>query len=249
MTPTDHRPKTGLLPLLPSFLTLCALFCGLMAVLLSTHGLDGIYSACWLIFAAGFFDLLDGRLARATNTQSEFGVQLDSLADIISFGIAPGIIAYQFILQTKDGFGALPVLFFAACTAIRLARFNVKAEEGPPSEYFEGLACPFAGGLVVSFISAHIWVKGEAHFEGYWGLWFALFFLGLLMISKIEFWSFKNLRKGSNTFNLFAGLFIIFAALSIAISMPVVLFWYLCGYTLLGLLRWVYLNVGDNTAP
>lgn len=213
---------------------------------MSTHGVDGIYRACWLIFAAGFLDLMDGRLARATNTQSDFGVELDSLADLISFGVAPGIIAYQFILQDKDGFGALPVLFFAACTAIRLARFNLKAE-GPPSDYFEGLSCPFAGGLVAAFISSHIWLRGEAPYEGYWFLWIALFALGALMISKIEFWSLKRMKKGSSTFNLVLGLFIIFIALSLVLSMPFVLFWYLSGYILLGLLRWGYLKTAGTT--
>ncbi len=133
----------------PSFFTLMNLFSGFLAI---TQIHEGRFDyACWLIVLAGFFDLLDGMMARLTNGQSLFGVELDSLSDIVSFGVAPSYLVYAFGLKEFGVFGVIVSALPAICGAVRLARFNV-AFDGEKKDYFDGLPTPAMAICIVALI-------------------------------------------------------------------------------------------------
>lgn len=135
----------------PSFFTLLNMLCGFLAL---TQVLDGVYVlACWLVLLAGFFDLLDGMMARLTDTDSPFGVELDSLSDIVSFGVAPSFLIYAYALDGFDPLGMIVASLPALCGAIRLARFNLSAEK-PDKDGFEGLPIPGQAVAIVALILA-----------------------------------------------------------------------------------------------
>lgn len=170
----------------PSFFTLMNLFSGFLAL---TQLLDGrIQYACWLIVLAAFFDALDGMMARLTNGTSLFGVELDSLSDIVSFGVAPSFLVYTFGLR---GFGTLGLIVSALpaiCGAVRLARFNVNFE-GEKKDYFVGLPIPGQALIIVALI---LNVNDAAWFSRYsMGnlslLMPIVFVLAFLMVSNIPF--------------------------------------------------------------
>jgi len=133
----------------PSFFTLMNLFCGFLSL---TQALESRFEyAAWLIVLAGFFDILDGMMARLTQGQSLFGVELDSLADVVSFGVAPSFLIYVFGLSTYGVPGVLVASLPAICGAVRLAKFNV-GFDGEKSEYFDGLPIPGQAAAVVAII-------------------------------------------------------------------------------------------------
>lgn len=133
----------------PSFFTLMNLFSGFLAV---TQVHEGRFDyACWLIVLAGFFDVLDGMMARLTNSTSLFGVELDSLADVISFGLAPSYLVYAFGLNEFGPLGLIVSSLPAVCGAVRLARFNV-AFDGEKKDYFVGMPIPVAAIFIVAVI-------------------------------------------------------------------------------------------------
>lgn len=170
----------------PSFFTLMNMLCGFLAL---TQVLAGAYVlACWLIVLAGFFDLLDGIMARVTDTDSPFGVELDSLSDIVSFGVAPSFLLYGYAL---DGFGPLGMIVAALpalCGGVRLARYNVTSESGEKGG-FEGLPIP---GQAVAIVALILAAENSA-----WGTYLALdrlqvllpivVVLSGLMVSSIRF--------------------------------------------------------------
>src|SRR5262250_113878 len=132
--------------LLPNFITLSSIFCGFYSITVSATATEDqhFYRAALLIVFAMFFDTLDGRVARMTKTQSAFGLQIDSLADVVSFGAAPAMLVYQWTLHRLELTGRVAAFTFLACGAVRLARFNVLSmgEEGKPSKpskYIVGL--------------------------------------------------------------------------------------------------------------
>ncbi|MEZ4695770.1 MAG: CDP-diacylglycerol--serine O-phosphatidyltransferase [Rhodothermales bacterium] len=132
----------------PSFFTLLNLFCGFLAI---TQVADGDFvKACWLIVLAGFFDALDGMMARLTNSQSYFGVELDSLSDIVSFGVAPSFLLFEFGLKEFSPLGLIVASLPAVCGAVRLARFNTNFTE--KQDYFSGLPIPVQAAFVVALI-------------------------------------------------------------------------------------------------
>lgn len=135
----------------PSFFTLMNLLCGFGAIV---QVFEGAYDmAAWLILMAAFFDALDGMMARLTNSSSLFGVELDSLSDIVSFGVAPGILVYVFGLSEFGLLGLIVSALPALCGAVRLARFNVDVElEGDKPEYFRGLPIPAQAAALVTMI-------------------------------------------------------------------------------------------------
>lgn len=136
---------------IPSFFTLMNLLCGFGAI---TQIYEGRFdSAAWLILLAAFFDALDGMMARLTNSTSLFGVELDSLSDIVSFGVAPAFLVYVFGLNEFDLFGLIVSALPALCGAVRLARFNVSVEKsGDKPEYFCGLPIPVQAAAIVTLI-------------------------------------------------------------------------------------------------
>src|SRR5262249_10470979 len=153
--------------LLPNLITLSSIFCGFESIRLSAHAqAEGeFYRAALLIVFAMFFDMLDGRVARATKTQSAFGLQIDSLADVVSFGVAPSMLVYEWVLNGFGLLGTIASFVFCACGAIRLARFNVLSmgEQGKPakpSKYIVGLPIPCAAGILVAIVVANHAVAG-----------------------------------------------------------------------------------------
>ena len=149
-SPLSRRVRPRISPVaVPSFFTLMNLLSGFFALISATNG--NFAAAAWLVILAGFFDLLDGMMARLTRSASAFGVQLDSLADVVSFGVAPGIILYEFGLDQLGLPGVVVAALPAICGAIRLARFNVRFD-GEKKSYFEGLPIPAQAATVVVFI-------------------------------------------------------------------------------------------------
>ncbi len=186
---------------LPSSITMASILCGFSCVVMSISAAGATPErfflwAAGLLVLAGVFDGLDGRVARATNTTTEFGVQLDSLADVVSFGMAPAILAYRygfFQLGIQDSTlraaGWAACFVFIACGALRLARFNVQVGV-VDARYFVGLPIPAGAACVASVIIWHPTPPANS-LQAYW---FAaeLFLLGLLMVSTIRFPSFKR---------------------------------------------------------
>jgi len=186
---------------LPSAITLISVLCGFSSVVMSMNAAGG--HPCWyfqwaagLLVAAAVFDGLDGRVARATNTSTEFGVQLDSLADVLSFGMAPAILAYRygfFALGMGDhqlrAVGWAASFFFLACGVLRLARFNVQVGH-TDSRFFVGMPIPAGAACVASVIL--FWPNPPT--SGIHAYLFAveLFFVGLMMVSTVRFPSFKK---------------------------------------------------------
>jgi CDP-diacylglycerol---serine O-phosphatidyltransferase len=233
---------------LPNLITLASIFCGFNAirvVSLDNPSSDDFYRAAILLMFAMLFDLLDGRVARMTRTQSAFGLQLDSLADIVSFGVAPSVLVYKWALYRYPVAGLFVGFMFTACGAIRLARFNVLnsgAAGAPvkPSKYTVGLPIPPAAGILISLLLANHAVGGALGHERYtlaiFGVTTAL---SLLMVSSFGFRSFKEL-----SFNVGTALLVMFAIGSSAFvwrySKPqFVLVWLLSFYVLIGLVETV----------
>ena len=153
--------------LLPNMITLSSVFCGFYSMVLSSkaESEDDFYRAALLLVFAMFFDMLDGRVARMTKTQSAFGLQIDSLADVLSFGAAPALLLYHWTLKQLGVLGLIGGFLFVACGAIRLARFNVLAMDksgapATPGKYIVGLPIPGAAGILVSIVVANNAVQG-----------------------------------------------------------------------------------------
>jgi CDP-diacylglycerol---serine O-phosphatidyltransferase len=136
--------------IVPSFFTLMNLFCGFLAIVQIYEG-QVVYAA-WLIVVAGLFDVMDGFMARLSNGTSEFGIELDSLSDVVSFGVAPGFLIYHFSLNELSTLGLILSTFPALFGAVRLARFNVEARNGEKNEYFKGLPIPAQAMILVAFV-------------------------------------------------------------------------------------------------
>lgn len=188
--------------ILPNAFTVSSIFCGMYAIL---HALTGntpesLYESAIAVFFAGFFDTCDGRVARITKTQSEFGVQLDSLADVISFGVAPALLVYKWALLPMGSTGFLGAFFYAACGAIRLARFNVMAaRDKGAGKFFTGLPIPLAASVLVASLIAHLKLfGGDAVKHPEW-IFTLLIIMGLLMISTVEYWTFKDSKLNRQT--------------------------------------------------
>ena len=139
--------------LLPSMVTAVNISSGFVSIIFSIKG-DFNYAA-WAIIVSMVMDMLDGRIARLANATSRFGVEFDSLADLVSFGVAPALMMYQMILHTMNNHGIAIALFYVLAGALRLARFNVKSSEGESSKDFVGLPIPAAAGILASFVLSY----------------------------------------------------------------------------------------------
>lgn len=192
----ERRRRRGIY-LLPNLFTTGTLFGGFYAIIAAGQGKFGL--AAIAVFAAMVTDMLDGLSARLTHTESDFGVQYDSLADLVAFGLAAALVAYLYSLYTLSDFGFmggklgwLAAFFYTAAAALRLARFNIQRGTTVEHKHFLGLPSPAAAGLVVSFV----WVGNDAGMDGF-TLVVPLFVVtvcaGALMVSNIRFYSFKAL--------------------------------------------------------
>ena len=182
------RPARKGIYLLPNLLTTGALFAGFYAVL---SGFSGQYEwAAMAIFAAMIFDGLDGRVARMTNTQSDFGVQYDSLSDMVSFGVAPAVVAYGWGVSSLGKLGLAAAFVYASCAALRLARFNVQASSSD-GKVFTGLPSPVAAALVAGFVWSVYDLSSSLWLSSLGAVITAI--AGLLMVSNFKYPSFKEL--------------------------------------------------------
>lgn len=175
---------------LPNLITLAALFGGFYAIVMSMNGRFDLATVG--IFAAMVLDSLDGRVARMTNTQSAFGEQMDSLSDMVSFGAAPALIAYEWSLKGLGRWGWIAAFVYCACAALRLARFNVNTAV-VDKRYFQGLPSPAAAALVAGFI----WLMTEAGVPGRelsWWVFGLTLYAGLTMVTNVPFYSFKDMH-------------------------------------------------------
>ena len=171
--------------LVPNMITCGNMLSGMLSLVLAFHG--HFVPASWLVFFAVFFDFMDGKMARKLGGSSSFGMELDSLADVVSFGVAPAMIIYSVYLKGFFGVtGALVAAFFALCGALRLARFNVHHVDGS----FQGLPIPAGGHLLVSFVVAGIHLPPVL-------MALLVTAAGFLMISSVPFGNLKALKAGS----------------------------------------------------
>ncbi|MFT3897048.1 MAG: CDP-diacylglycerol--serine O-phosphatidyltransferase [Thermomonas sp.] len=241
----DIQPRRRGIYLLPNLFTTGGLFGGFFAIIAASQG--RFEAACVAIFIAAILDGLDGRVARLTNTQSEFGVQYDSLADLVSFGMAPALVMYHWALvalkfdgPTAGKLGWLAAFLYAACAALRLARFNSQVGT-VDKRWFVGLASPAAAGLMASFV----WTAHDLHFRGIDLRYAALAVTvaaGLLMVSRIRYTSFKGSGDGPKAERV--PFFAIVVALAVIIALvldpPKVLLAAAVLYALSGPLQWLW---------
>ncbi len=224
--------------LLPNLLTSAAMFAGFYSVI---AGINGKFEAASIaIIVAGFLDGLDGRVARMTNTQSDFGEQYDSLSDLISFGLAPALLAFNWSLSSlreisvmAGKLGWLAAFLFMACAALRLARFNTQASIAD-KRYFQGLSSPAAAGTLVFTIWFCVDV-GIAGDSVRWLIFFETIALGILMFSNVRYYSFKASPGGEKVPAVWLLLALLIIVL-LAIDPPLIGMLLGCTYVLSGLL-------------
>lgn len=183
-----RQPRRGVY-LLPALFTLGNLLCGFFCIIEAARG--HFEHAALLVVAAGILDTLDGRIARMTGTASEFGVQLDSLADIVSFGLAPALLAYYWALVPFQRFGWLVAFLFVVCAATRLARFNIQTAV-VDKRFFVGLPSPAAAGLVATLVFAAGTQPESRWTAGLFAV--AVASAAVLMVSRLRYRSFKDLN-------------------------------------------------------
>lgn len=231
--PNNRKPPLDLrrrgIYLLPNLFTTAALFAGFYAIVQSMNG--NFEFAAVAIFIAMILDGLDGRVARMTRTQSEFGAEYDSLSDMVSFGVAPSLIAYEWALKGLGKLGWFAAFIYCAGTALRLARFNTNIEIIDKNN-FQGLPSPAAAALVASFV----WVMLDNHYTGGELRWYVCFlttFAGVTMVTNLKYYSFKsiNMRKSVPFIVIF--LFALFFIL-VSSDPPSVLFLLFLCYSLSG---------------
>ncbi|BCS87461.1 CDP-diacylglycerol--serine O-phosphatidyltransferase [Pseudodesulfovibrio sediminis] len=184
-------PRHKSVYLLPNLLTTTSLFIGFLGL---TWAIQGDYSSCALcILASCVFDGLDGKVARMTGTTSEFGVQLDSLADLVAFGVVPAVMSYLWILNDFGRLGLMAAFLFMACGALRLARFNVQASTSD-KKHFVGLPIPAAACTMATLVLFSEFVPQEyMHSVVSVGALVLVYMLSFFMVSTIRFYSFKEI--------------------------------------------------------
>ncbi len=241
--------------LLPNLFTLAGLFCGFYAIAVCARlneeggGSDALYKASLAIFLGMFFDTADGRIARLTKTQSELGLQLDSLADLVSFGVAPAFVVYRWGLEGLGQLGLFVAFIFVACGALRLARFNVlslraKKDEGEgeakPGKYMLGLPIPVAATVIIAFVMV-FHLLGISQTTNHVLVGAMVVVLSYLMVSRVRFRSMKDLRLTRRTLAVIAVLIMSAIIVAVRISRPAVLIFLVGCYIIMGLIEEVLL--------
>jgi CDP-diacylglycerol--serine O-phosphatidyltransferase len=234
----DEQPRSRLrkgIYVLPNLFTLAALFGGFYAIVMAMN--NHFEASAIAIFCSIILDSLDGRVARMTNTQTEFGAQMDSLADMVSFGAAPALITYEWALKDLGRWGWFAAFVYCACAALRLARFNVNTGV-VDKRYFQGLPSPAAAALVMGFV----WIMFENAVSPKavsWGMFSVCLFAGLSMVTNVPFYSFKDMHMKKSV--PFATLVLV--ALGIAavnIDPPTILFGLFVAYGLSGYVLYIW---------
>jgi CDP-diacylglycerol--serine O-phosphatidyltransferase len=207
--------------IVPCMLTICSLFSGFYSIVSSFNG--HFFAAAIAILVAAVFDGLDGRVARMTGSTSTFGMELDSLCDMVAFGVAPAILAYLWALTPYGRYGWLAAFLYVAATALRLARFNSQAVDNSGHHDFTGLPCPAAAGMIATSVmfSTHVFKTTDTvqHIT----LLLLVYLLSYLMVSTHRYLSFKHMDIArEKRFQVFVGLILLLILL--ASEPPITLF-------------------------
>jgi CDP-diacylglycerol--serine O-phosphatidyltransferase len=230
---------------LPNLFTVSSIFLGFYALTLCAGDATPVqlYQAALAIFFAMFFDAFDGRVARMTKTQSDFGTQLDSLADVISFGAAPALLVYKWALAPFGPLGIFLAFLFVACGALRLARFNVLAARGDKtsSRFFVGLPIPLAAGTITALVIAHYKEFGEETDAATRApVAVVVVLLSFLMVSTVRYRSFKEIRLSARSIVAFLVLVAGGLAIGIATRASFVLVVYMAAYLAMGIAESIF---------
>jgi CDP-diacylglycerol--serine O-phosphatidyltransferase len=230
--------------LLPNLFTTGVLFCGFFAIVQAMNGRFEVGAIA--IFVAMVLDGMDGRVARWTNTQSEFGAQYDSIADMVAFGAAPALTAYVWVLRELGTAGWIGAFIYCAGAGIRLARFNANIAV-VDKRYFQGLPSPSGAAIMAGLVwvlvdhdfvpREHVWIAAVT--------WAVAVFVGVTMVSNVPFWSFKevNWKKRVPLWVILA-LVVVFSIVSLSPSL--VLFGFFLAYGLSGYVMWA---MGHRVRP
>ena len=214
-----HKQRSKGIYLLPNLFTTAGLFAGFYAIIAAVDG--HFANAAIAIFIALIMDGMDGRVARMTHTESDFGAEYDSMADMVSFGLAPALVIHQWALTSWGKIGWLAAFVFAACAALRLARFNTQVGIAD-KRYFQGLASPAAASLIAGFV----WLGVDLGWEGTDKSLIAIVVsigAGILMVTNIRYHSFKQFDlRGKVPFIVIVALMLAFAV--VYLHPPVMLF-------------------------
>jgi len=191
---------------IPSLFTCGNMSFGILSIFSSING--NFIMAAWFLIGALACDIVDGRIARLTKTTSEFGMQLDSLSDLVSFGTAPAIMMYMLVLNNMGKIGASIAVLFVLCSALRLARYNTLSKSGEIHKHFVGLPTPASAGVIISFVLSYE-LLGPAEYSlnfktipvlmeiipaFFNAMPIVIVILSFLMVSNIPYWSFKNIK-------------------------------------------------------
>lgn len=222
---------------LPNLLTTAGLFCGFYSIIASLRG-DFLIAAI-AVMAANVFDVLDGRVARMTNTTSRFGIEYDSLCDLVAFGVAPGILVYTWALAPWGTFGWLAASLYVTAGALRLARFNVQLDN-VEKRHFIGLPIPAAAEVVASTVVLYYFFGGEGATYRHLIVLIMVYALAGLMVSNVRYFSFKEIYIHRR--QPFWVLLVVIVALKLFIAEPqICLFATFIMYAASGPLRWTWL--------
>ena len=227
MNITPPRPRG--IYLLPNLFTIGALFAGFFAIISAFKG--SCDHAAIAIFLAMIMDSLDGRVARLTNTMTNFGAEFDSLSDMVAFAIAPALLAYSWNLSSLGKFGWVAAFIYAVAVALRLARFNTQVGIAG-KKYFQGLPCPAGAAIVTSLV----WICFDYTFTNQTTIWLlalTMIVVAVLMVSNIRYYSFKEIESKNNV--RFAVILVVVLIIAlISLDPEKVLFVIFAGYALSG---------------
>ncbi|MCK5643985.1 MAG: CDP-diacylglycerol--serine O-phosphatidyltransferase [Gammaproteobacteria bacterium] len=225
---TRKTGKKGIY-VLPNLFTSASLFCGFYAILAAIQG--RYETAAIAILVACLFDGLDGKIARFTHTTTQFGTEFDSLSDLVAFGVAPAVLAFQWALEPFGRFGWMACFMYLICGALRLARFNVQ-KKTLEAKYFKGLPIPAAASLIASLI-LFTSALGGLHGSRQILVIVLIYILSFLMVSTIDYLSFKEFElKNRKPFSFLVAIILMFVV--IAYKPKIIIFFLLAIYVLSG---------------
>jgi CDP-diacylglycerol--serine O-phosphatidyltransferase len=246
-SPKKNRIRRGIY-VLPNLITTASLFCGFYSIIASSQ--EKFVIAAITILAALVLDGMDGRIARFTNTTSKFGAEYDSLSDLIAFGVAPSLLAYNWTMSFYGKWGWIAAFLFVVCGALRLARYNIQIGI-IESKVFNGLPIPAAASVIATTVLFYDYVGVEGKFHNYYLLFFVTI-LSFLMVSNIKYYSFKDMklfvRKPFMSFFLLVILLILAVAETQIMAFIVFLGYAISGpiWSLIKLGQKMWLKLGEN---
>jgi CDP-diacylglycerol--serine O-phosphatidyltransferase len=226
--------------ILPNLFTISSLVLGIYAIISASSGtVIGLINAGIAICFSILFDSMDGRVARLTKTESLFGMQLDSLADLVAFGVAPAFLLYKWGLERVGILGIAAAAMFATCGALRLARFNVIALKNSKqsSQYFIGLPIPGGAGIVVSLFLTLNHSRDQVELnmlDTPMNMVILTAIVSYLMVSNIRYPTFKHIRPTPRNFSFTVLILMATVYVAVVVNLPVALFSLISIYTLLG---------------